>query len=383
MRRITSRMSDRSHSRVLAVIERVSMPGKRTARARSVVAALAVVVLVCAGGAFAASSGPEWVESSPPAVPTYGPTSATSLNAVRCGAPTACLAVGSAGGGDEALAIGERWNGTHWTALSPVRPLGVVLYGLSCAGPRFCMAVGGSQANGINDCPVAELWNGRTWSLETAGLGCGSSSDGLSDVSCTSSRFCLAIGHRVERWNGSSWSAVRSPASVRFGGVSCRARNGCAVGGVSRTGKSYALAWWNGRSWATRIVADAGGYDPESEGPEITGISCTWVKFCIAVGGDGVRAVAFQWNGRRWISRSNGALSTAMDYPGPVSCAATNACTTVSSHFTGPLTSYFFNGSRWSLSGALPGDGPNVQGISCVSARACMAVGDEYAANSF
>jgi hypothetical protein len=206
----------------------------------------------------------------------------------------------------------------------------------------------------------------------------------LSDVSCTSSRFCLAVGGGVaRRWNGSSWSAVRVPRFLGFTTVSCRAVNGCAAGGAANT--AYAVGWWNGRSWATRTIADKGGYDPETEGPVITGISCTWVKFCIAVGGDGVSAVAFQWNGRRWIPRSNGALRTSeYDYPGPVSCAATNACTTVIGPLTsGTLNSYFFNGSRWSLSGTLQGDSPNVQGISCVSARACMAVGDEYAADSF
>lgn len=348
-------------------------------------AVLVVAVLVYTGEAFAAGSGPEW-HASPL------PVTASVLNAVRCGSPSACLAVGYDGQG----AIADQWNGAHWTAVSPVNPApggNTKLNGLSCAGPRFCMAVGSdSNSNGTQVCGLAERWNGTSWSLASGTnrhSACPSGISGagsLSDVSCTSSRFCLAVGGPVaRRWNGSSWSAVRVPRVLGFTTVSCRAVNGCAAGGAGNA--AYGLGWWNGRSWAARTIADKGGYDPETEGPVITGISCTWVKFCIAVGGDGTRAVAFQWNGRRWIPRSNGAFSTTdyYDYPGPVSCAATNACTTA---IVGPLTSetlnsYFFNGSRWSLSGTLPGDGANVSGISCVSARACMAVGDEYAADSF
>ncbi len=343
------------------------------------VAILVVAVLVYVGEAFAAGSAPEWRALVLPATPS-------TLNAVRCGSPTACLAVGS----DQQGAVADQWNGARWTALSPVQPwpsFGAPKFtGLSCAGPRFCMAVG-LAAYG---CMLAERWDGTSWSLQTSGMNnvlpC-ESGNGLNDVSCTSSSFCLAVGDLavggvVERWNGSSWSAVRGPRGRGFTTVSCRAVHGCAAGGATNT--AYAVGWWNGRSWATRTIADKGGYDPETEGPEITGISCTWVKFCVAVGGDGTGAVAFQWNGRRWIPRSNGAFSTRdYDYPGPVSCAATNACTTVITPLTsGTMNSYFFNGSRWSLSGTLPGAG-GVQGISCVSARACMAVGDEYAANSF
>ena len=219
---------------------------------------------------------------------------------------------------------------------------------------------------------------------------------GSHGVSCTSSRFCLAVGGPVaKRWNGSSWSAVPVPPGLRFATVSCRAVHGCAAGGA--TNSAYAPGWWNGRSWATRIIADTSGYDPQSEGPGITGISCTWVKFCVAIGGDGANApVAFQWNGRRWISRSNGALDTYhYGFPGPISCAATNACTAVDSNSGSGTYSYFFNGSRWSLSGTLPeanvseSTADTVNGVSCVSARACMAVGvvsgegTLYAANSF
>ena len=224
------------------------------------------------------------------------------------------------------------------------------------------MAVGSdSNMSGTQFCGLAERWNGTSWSL-ASGIDtkspCPSGSSGagsLTDVSCTSSRFCLAVGGPVaKRWNGSSWSAVRFPPGVAFATVSCRAVNGCAAGGATNT--AYALGWWNGRSWATRIIADASGYDPQSEGPEMTGISCTWVKFCVAIGGDGANApVAFQWNGRRWISRSNGALDTYhYGFPGPISCAATNACTAVDSNTGSGTYSYFFNGSRWSLSGTLP-----------------------------
>ena len=104
-----------------------------------------------------------------------GPDSSTiyaELNSVSCTSATNCMAVGddqnAAGTTDTTVAA--QWNGTTWTIVSHTQPghvqralLGVVhvCYLLLGRGREQPSATGAVS-------PVAETWNGSTWSLQTA-----------------------------------------------------------------------------------------------------------------------------------------------------------------------------------------------------------------------
>jgi hypothetical protein len=108
------------------------------------------------------------------------------------------------------------------------------LFGVSCAGPRFCMAVG-TFGGGLKN--LAERWNGRAWSL-TPVPSPGANLTDLDGVSCTSSSFCVAVGRdntrsdRVltlaEIWNGTKWSLTPTLSRGREDALLSPPRTGAA-----------------------------------------------------------------------------------------------------------------------------------------------------------
>jgi hypothetical protein len=84
---------------------------------------------------------------------------------------------------------------------------------------------------------------------------------------------------------------------------------------------------WNATSWTIQSTPNpAGGTDTR-----LSGVSCTAVNACIAVGNPGV--VAERWNGTSWTIQSTpttaGAHSSGLQ---AVSCTAVNACVAVGSY---------------------------------------------------
>ncbi len=229
------------------------------------------------------------------------------------------------------------------------------------------------------------------WSVQLAPMPAGSSAISLSDVSCTSRRACVAVGYAiptgevqialplVERWNGSGWSIQQTPALpggwfYQFRGVSCTSRRACvAVGGAQMGNVTVPLVErWNGARWSIERLS-------RRVGP-LVAVSCRSRRACIAVGLDGFWA---HLTGARWSvhKRRSG---DAED----VSCRSAAACTQVGS--TGGAYGNFaarWNGLSWHRQ-HIPTPDPydyadTLLGVSCTSARACMAVGLSECSNCF
>jgi hypothetical protein len=85
-------------------------------------------------------------------------------------------------------------------ARGPSRRLAV-----SCASNTACTAVGyynTAPPGEIVGRPLAERWNGSTWSLRGAPTIAGSDTTYLEGVSCTSSRACIAVGGSLDYFKG-------------------------------------------------------------------------------------------------------------------------------------------------------------------------------------
>src|SRR6266536_3263714 len=120
-------------------------------------------------------------------------------------------------------------------------------------------------------------------------------------------------------------------------------------------------------------------------GAQLDAVSCTSARRCIAVGfyadlpglvnihGRSF-TLAERWNGRKWRIRRTPrpAGSTDMVFTG-VSCTSARACTAVGDNGAGTLAERW-NGRRWAVRATVPGD-EDLQAVSCTSARACTAVG--------
>jgi hypothetical protein len=87
---------------------------------------------------------------------------------VSCTSPTECTGVGPDDIFPDGMAAG-RWNGVQWAATPALQPAGEVyatLYGVSCTSPTACTAVGQSNNNSPADVPLAERWNGTSWTIQ-------------------------------------------------------------------------------------------------------------------------------------------------------------------------------------------------------------------------
>ena len=191
------------------------------------------------------------------------------LDGVSCTTPTFCEAVGSytnASTGVEQNLI-ETWNGTTWaTAASPDKGgLDNSLVGSSCKNLSFCAAVGSYTNAAIESRNLVETWNGTSWAIAKSPSK-GNLINFLSGVACAGSRFCEAVGNYensshvgknlIETWNGTSWAITTSPdkgtGQNALSAVSCSTSRFCEAVGFyynsSEVGQSL-IETWNGSSW--------------------------------------------------------------------------------------------------------------------------------------
>jgi hypothetical protein len=281
---------------------------------------------------------------------------------------------------------------------SPEHPL----FDVSCATPRYCVAVGYNEtADGGDGGPLAETWNGRAWATAPVRLPAGTSGGALFAVSCASQKSCLAIGDYflkndntgalAESWNGKTWTAARPPvphgtASAALSGVSCVTSAHCvATGEYTRlNGTSAGLVeTWTGRAWAAVSVGlPAGGVDGD-----LDGVSCVSAKSCVAVGSydnaaSDTVALSESWNGRTWTASKPpapaGTIASALQ---GVSCLTPANCVGVGWYAKRDSGSFvlaeWWNGRKWTVA-PLPKSGGygTLYSVSCMSSKYCLAVGD-------
>jgi hypothetical protein len=272
------------------------------------------------------------------------------------------------------------------------------------AGPGTrCWAVGFTSNALRRIRPVIELWNGHRWTIQAVSLPRRLRFGGFSDISCTSARFCMAVGAEAvsvyvyrspygELWDGRTWKnePMVSPVKqdVGLAGVSCASRTACVAVGVRYLSPGLRPAGfaqrWNGHDWLT-IRAPIVGPSGLS-----TGLSCMSATACMAGGrpnGPGAQV----WNGRRWIPQVIPIPSGIVAYQRSVpfltalSCPAARRCVGLAFIRTGSRSiaelTATWNGRKWTSAvipetSAFPESiGTELFGISCSSTRACVAVG--------
>jgi hypothetical protein len=291
------------------------------------------------------------------------------------------------------------------------------LLAVSCVSSKYCVAVGYDEAANLGDGgPIAETWNGRAWSIAELKVPAGTLGGSLFGVSCKSVKSCVAVGDFLlknvngdnarntgalaESWNGKTWTAARPPlpagtTTAALSGVSCATPAVCVATGVhtKADGTSAALAEsWNGRAWAIVPVNLPKG----STGGDLNGVACVSSKGCVAVGSYGnaaadIVALAESWNGKTWAASASapsaptGAIAATLQ---GVSCVSASGCVAVGS-YTNALgysvgLAESWNGKKWT-EGLLPKSSGNGElfGVSCVSSRYCIAVGAGLAGTGF
>jgi hypothetical protein len=368
----------------------------------ALLAAVLTIVIAGVGAPLAASAASAWAIQ-----PTPNPTgvNAALLNAVSCSAATTCMAVGyDEGSSGPIVAMAEVLNGATWTGQPVPEPVGAtsaVLNGVSCFSSTVCTAIGNYSDSSGNTLTLAETWNGATWVIQKTPNPSGTTNAVLSGVSCSSSTDCTAVGNYsgstvtadlAEVWNGTKWVIRKTPnragASVnKLLAVSCATVVACTAVGFSLSSSnvdSMLAEAWNGTKWVIQKTPTPMG----STSAVLRGVSCTSSTACTAVG-DQLGSSAFLtlvdvWNGTKWVVRKtpNPPVTTIGSLLTGVSCASSTACTAVGYDIGAPSPTVTlaeaWNGMKWVIQPTLNPTGAqqtDMNGVSCVLATACSAVG--------
>jgi hypothetical protein len=240
-----------------------------------------------------------------------------------------------------------------WTIQVTQNPAGFNnLEGVSCPSATRCVAAGFDEAKSV-ETVLAETWNGTIWQVPTLVKGDPLGSVGssfLTAVSCPVTTKCEMVGRSED-----ASSNIRPVAAV-----------------------------WNGFLGKASVASQAVPLPPGATFGELSGVSCTSVSACVAVGdfGDatGGGALAERWDGSRWqLIQAGLAVGGTSAVFSAVSCSSATFCMAVGSHGSAELVATW-NGSTWlfvlaSNFNAVPVAALN--GVSCTADGACMAVGQQ------
>jgi hypothetical protein len=250
-------------------------------------------------------------------------------------------------------------------------------------------------------------WNGKRWEQESTVTPAGAATTELSAVSCTSNTACLAVGSYgrpswlggdlllAEIWNGRRWvlDDPRSHPSSNFNAVSCVTDTWCVAVGRGADVPGALAEGWTGKSWSLEPVEAGKG--------QLNGVSCLSKTNCFAVGGQSLAGAQTvepssdfveEWTGNKWSLQPSVSPEQAQTQLQGVSCVTATWCaavgtddpargsapkTGVGKPAKGDYVPVEFTeslvGRSWHLGGS-PGLG-DLTAVSCRSIKLCFALG--------
>jgi hypothetical protein len=329
------------------------------------------------------------------AVPVPSGTTASYLQSVSCRSTTFCVAVGgyntgsSSSGNLSGAGLAEIWDGSTdtWSDVKDLTGSGADtgLTGVSCVNTHQCVTVGVVSSDGNSGTPVADTWNGSTWTrTPTPKVPGGAFLTSLTGIACWTGTNCIASGYYItgtesaptgegplaEEWNGSTWTIIRPPTTGLqswLDGIQCLNASTCmAVGGYYKTSTHFVgfAEQWNGKSWKALLSSSLATQGDS----ELLSVSCLSSGDCNAGGIEQIdinsdtlqntKAAAVHWNGSTLGLTSPAGLSGEDDGIYGVSCKANNFCSATGSY--GPVNSnfsadvsWFWNSTKWKLVSAV------------------------------
>ncbi len=292
--------------------------------------------------------GTSWSLQATPAL--AGPAQFTD---VSCPSTSFCMLVARSSQG----ALAEDWNGRSWRLQRPRAESSVSeLWGVSCTSATACTAVGDHLQAGEPETTLAERWDGAEWTIQPTPNAVHFINDGLYGVSCASPKSCLAVGFYLDpatfdaepfaaSWNGTSWMEQLPLAAgeSELNRVSCSSPDACTA--VETLSTNALVERWNGLQWTmqTPVASPGSVYSIED-------ISCSRPRRCTLVGEDltgmsGWRVLVEAWNGAHWFQQSTPNPATHGNGLGGVSCVLNNKCMGVSDDDVSPSTLFALQSS--------------------------------------
>lgn len=309
----------------------------------------------------------------------------------------------------------EHWTGKRFKLVkSPDR--GALLQGVACVSRDDCWVAGGSGTNNLNYDQISSYkplighWNGHRWKTVSVHDPSGTDNQ-VSDVSCTSKSNCYAVGWTststdakvlIMHWNGKHWSvafnsAIGGEKFAYLDGIDCVSKSVCiAVGQEQTASSSPSRVFGEQGSGSTWTPMSMPNYPAPNDDTELYGLSCTSSSFCMAAGAayyfpsSGYNPglpFAEKWNGKEWsliqptLTESGGAggVTDLTD----VSCVSSKACWAVGATAAigddAPPVTAFWNGTSFALgANTKPANVSELDADYCLSSSDCLAVGYAY-----
>lgn len=153
--------------------------------------------------------------------------------------------------------LAEHWNGTSWSIVPTPKVSGGAFEGVSASGSNDVWAVGATSTSSSNK-PLAEHWNGTTWSVVATPTISNSPYAFLSSVVAIAPNNAWASVYESNsatmlHWDGTSWSTVSSPA---LSGIGIQAMAADSANDVWAVGST--TVHFNGTTWTQVPVVGAG-----------------------------------------------------------------------------------------------------------------------------
>ena len=367
---------------------------RRAARSAFVVVALAGVASLVFLGLPDALGGPSGAAPRPNEVL---PTDATAHWGSGAGFPTleaspsdvacsrrVCAAVGSVDYQRPLIEYSDD-AGRHW-ANATASFDATTLDAVSCPSPTACIAVGALFAPARGDLrPGVAMWShdgGRTWSgAFVRGTG------ELDAVACPTTRHCIAAGYlgaaessfdsaaAVSDDGGATWRLVHLPNAVIDNGLACSSRWSCTLVGGTNGGRGRAVIDVSRNGGVTWHAVPLGAI--ARPGSVLNIVTCTSAA-CVALGTGSVPASSPGDLGPPIGLRTDDAGRTWRPVHGldvsanAVACATPAVCVVAGG---GPPEVSTDGGATWHAVSGSRGFGISVAGLSCVSASSCVAAG--------
>jgi photosystem II stability/assembly factor-like uncharacterized protein len=286
------------------------------------------------------------------------------LTGVACATGATCEAVGVTGYGT-ALALGTTNGGTAWTQQSLPKVDGS-LTAVACPSSLGCIAVGSGAY-------LITTNGGSSWTSHSFGH------VSFTGISCAGPKFCLAVGSRVSNNTscpsgssytssdgGKTWRAT-SLGCVAPTNVFCSSANTCEViGQAFSDGTQYGQIMGTsdgGSSWQVQYKLVGGT-------TSLNGVTCSSSKSCLVVGGSLKAPILTTVDGgTTWKAPPAPSTEGAL---GAVACDTSQTCQAVGS---GLSLSTADGGSTWGTQ-AMPGGIADITSVACPSATLCVGVGD-------
>ena len=283
-------------------------------------------------------------------------------------------------------------------------------FGVSCPEPNACVAVGQHWSLAVHTyATLAEHWDGESWSPmptpDPAGIDEGwkySRYALLRGVSCALPDSCMAVGDYrgtddvvrplAESWDGESWemTAPALPADAleaQLTGVSCPSASDCTAVGFYEDGSGNTrplVERWNGAAW-TLVSASA---PVGSLASELLTVSCAGPDTCVAGGtqmqsGGEEMTLAEHWDGTEWsvVPTPTPGTNPQARFEG-ISCLSASTCTAVGYFRSGPSLvglAESWDGEEWTVQPLTTPQGEGVlTGVSCTAPQTCTAAGYFY-----